>query len=231
MFPEKDQKIRISIGRLFFTVVYVLLTIGSNAQSSSNIYTESAWTERDKWQKPELIIDQLALDPGDNVADLGCHEGYMTVKLAGKVTDGGLVFAVDIGEYKLRRLRDHLKERNIENVIVIEGEPEDPKLPKEKLDAVLILDTYHEMDGHMLVLEHIKTALKPEGRLVIVEPIRESLRGKGRGEQEGKHEIDLHFVREDLEKAGFRIIKEQDPFIDRTKPKGDKLWLLVAVKD
>lgn len=230
MSTEDNLKFNNTWTGLLFIAVFTFLAIGSNAQNS-NIYTESAWTERDKWQKAELIIEQLSLEPGDKVADLGCHEGYMTIKLSRQVESQGLVYAVDIGTYKLKKLREHLSERNIENVIVTEGEPDDPKLPKEQLDAVLILDAYHEMDDHMLVLEHIKSALKSGGRLVIVEPIRESLRGKGRSEQEGKHEIDQRFVKEDLEKAGYRVIKEQDPFIDRTKPKGDKLWLLVAVKD
>ena len=202
------------------------LTFG---QSYNNIYTESAWEERDKWQKPELIIKQLAVSEGDYVADIGCNEGYMTIKLSKEVGDQGKVYAVDISSYKLQRLREHLEERKLENINPIEGEPDNPKLPANVLDAVLILDTYHEIGSPLEVLDKVKLSLKKDGRLVIVEPVRVSLRGKGRSEQTGKHEIDMHFVKEDLEKAGFKIIKEQDPFIDRTKPKGDELWLLVAI--
>lgn len=209
----------------------IMLNSCSNGQSYNNIYSEENWDERDKWQKPELIIEQLDLKPGANVADIGCHEGYMTIKLANQVGNTGMVYAVDIKSYRLDRLRRHLEERGLESVNVIEGEYDDPKLPDEALDAVLILDAYHEMHEFKRVLNHIKSALKAEGRLVILEPIRDSFRGKSRSAQEDKHEIELRFVKEDLENAGFIIIMEQDPFIDRTEPKGDNLWVLVAVKD
>lgn len=214
-------------------LLVMILTAGSyctNGQSH-NIYSEENWEDRDKWQMPELIIEQLEVGFGDHVADIGCHEGYMTIKLANHVGTDGTVYAVDIKSYRLDNLKKNLEERGIESVKVIEGDYDDPKLPKDSLDAVLILDAYHEMDEFKKILKHIKSALREEGRLVILEPIRDSFRGKSRSAQEDKHEIEMRYVKEDLANAGFRIIKEQDPFIDRIKPKGDNLWVLVAVKE
>lgn len=195
-----------------------------------NIYRESAWKERDKWQRAGDLIDQLQLKSGSNVADIGCHEGYMTVKLADVVKTTGRVYAVDVDGPKLELLKQHLDERGIANVTTIKGDYDNPKLPAGQLDGVIILDTYHEMDDHDKILLHVKEALKKNGHLVICEPIAASRRGLKRAEQEARHEIAMKFVEEDLNKAGFSIVKREDPFADRTEVKGDVMWMLVAVK-
>jgi precorrin-6B methylase 2 len=194
-----------------------------------NVYKESAWKERDAWQRAPELIRQLRLTTTSAVADIGCHEGYMTVKLA-DVVKSGHVYAVDVEAPKLTLLKQHLAQRGIENVNVIKGDYDDPKLPPNQLDGVLILDTYHEMDDHDKILAHVKTALKLNGRLVICEPIAETRRSLPRSDQEAKHEIGMKFVEEDLIRAGFRIVKRQDPFADRTAVKGDVMWMLVAEK-
>jgi ubiquinone/menaquinone biosynthesis C-methylase UbiE len=195
-----------------------------------NVYTEPAWGERDKWQKADELIRQLTIKPGSNVADIGSHEGYMTVKLSSMVGNSGTVYAVDVEQSKLDKLKDHLSKRNITNVALIKGDYDSPKLLINSLDAVIILDTYHEMDEHDKILMHIKAALKPGGRLVLCEPIADERRKLTREEQERKHELGMSFALEDLQKAGFQIIKKQDPFVDRSKEKGDNMWLIVAIK-
>lgn len=194
-----------------------------------NIYRESAWKERDVWQRAPELIQQLRLRSGSSVADIGCHEGYMTVKLAG-VVKSGRVYAVDVDALKLDLLKSHLEERAIKNVTTIKGDYDDPRLPTDGLDGVIILDTYHEMDDHDKILMHVKAALKRGGRLVICEPIAESRRDLARSEQEAKHEIAMKFVEEDLARAGLSVVHRQDPFADRTAVKGDVMWMLVAEK-
>jgi hypothetical protein len=73
--------------------------------------------------------------------------------------------------------------------------------------------------------------LKTGGRLVICDPIADERRKLTRSEQESKHELAMVFALEDLRTAGFRIVFQKDPFIDRTKEKGDKMWVVVAVKE
>ena len=209
----------------------MLLSTASFAQDQwKNVYTESAWAERDKWQKADELIRQLNIKSGSKVADIGSHEGYMTVKLSSIVGSKGKVLAVDVSQSKLDKLKDHLTKRCIANVELIKGDYDNPKLPINSLDAVIILDTYHEMDEHDKILQHIKASLKSGGRLVLCEPIADERRKLVRKEQEAKHELSMNFAQEDLQKAGFTILKQQDPFVDRSKEKGDKMWLIVAVK-
>ncbi|CAN5299651.1 hypothetical protein BH10BAC4_BH10BAC4_01420 [soil metagenome] len=195
-----------------------------------NVYSESAWADRDRWQNVDELIRYGKLKLGSHVADIGCHEGYLSVKLSTVTGSNGKVFAVDVEQGKLNKLKANLEKRSIENVIPVKGDYDNPHLPLNSLDAVFILDTYHEMDQHDLVLQHIKSALKPGGRLILCEPLAEERRKLSRSEQEGKHELGMEFAMEDLKKAGFTILKHQDPFVDRTKEKGDKMWLIVAMK-
>ncbi len=215
----------------FLSALLILFSLNSFGQDQwKNVYTESAWTERDKWQKADELIRHLNIKLGSNVADVGSHEGYMTVKLSGVVGDEGKILAVDVAQSKLDKLKEHLVKRNIANVELIKGDYDDPKLPLNALDAVIILDTYHEMDDHDKMLQHIKASLKPGGRLVLCEPIADERRKLIREDQERKHELGMNFALDDLQKTGFTILKQQDPFVDRSKEKGDKMWLIVAVK-
>jgi len=209
----------------------LFMTILVQAQDPwKNVYTESAWAERDQWQRADEILKYLNLRTGSNVADVGCHEGYMTMKLSAVVGATGKVFAVDVEQSKLDKLNDHVAKRKITNVNIIKGDYDNPKLPVNALDAVIILDTYHEMDDHDKILQHIKAALKRGGRLILCEPIAEERRKSAREDQERRHELGMNFALADLQRAGFAIQKQQDPFADRSKEKGDKMWLIVAIK-
>jgi len=216
---------------LRFTALLIVFSGALNAQDPwKNVYTENAWANRDTWQQADELIRQLNLRPGSKVADVGCHEGYMTIKLATVVGQAGKVYAVDVEQSKLDKLQAILTKRSILNVEPIKGEYDNPRLPVNSLDGVIILDTYHEMDDHDEILQHIKLALKPGGRLVLCEAIAEERRSLSREDQERKHELGMNYALEDLKKIGFTIVKQQDPFVDRSKQKGDKMWLIVAIK-
>lgn len=223
---------RLKFGR--YTLLLAIGLLGANQLHGQdqwkNVYRESAWKERDAWQRAPELMKEMGARRGSVVADIGCHEGYMTVKLADVVASSGRVYAVDVDAPKLELLKQHLATRNITNVTTIKGDYDDPKLPTGQLDGVIILDTYHEMEDHDKILAHVHHALKKNGRLVICEPIEASRRSLSRSEQEARHEIALKFVEEDLIKAGFTIVRKEDPFADRTKVKGDIMWLLVAEK-
>jgi len=206
---------------LFFLIAFGFAE--AQVDTYMNVYTESAWKERDKWQKSEEIIRKLDVNKNSIVADVGSHEGYMTFKLA-KTAD--TVYAVDVDQSKLDKIQKHKPS----NVVLIKGDYDDPKLPPGKLDAVIILDTYHEMKDHDKILQHIFSSLKQGGRLVICEPIAQSRRNLSRADQEKKHEVSMEFVLEDLKKAGFTILEKKDPFVDREKIKGDKMWIILATR-
>ena len=98
------------------------------------------------------------------------------------------------------------------NVEVILGDYDNPKLPKGRLDVVIVMDTYHEIDEYMNVLAHIKKSLKPDGRLLILEKLKEQKRGKSREEQARGHTLSPKYVKEELQEAGFSITKEINDF-------------------
>jgi precorrin-6B methylase 2 len=216
--------------KILILISALICSLALHAQDSwKDVYKESAWADRDRWQKAPELLQYLNLKTSSHVADVGCHEGYLTVKLAALVNTGR-VYAVDVEQPKLDKLKTNLANRKLENVTIIKGDYDNPKLPANTLDAVIIVDTYHEMDEHDKILQHLKTALKIGGRLVLCEPIAEARREGTREEQERKHELNINFALADLKAAGFTIIKQQDPFVDRTKEKGDKMWLIVAEK-
>ena len=191
--------------------------------SYKNVYTEGEWAARDKWQRADEIIKKMKIDTHSVVADIGCHEGYISFKLAKIATT---VYAVDVDQSKLDKIDKHKPS----NMITVKGDYHNPKLPENSLDAVIILDTYHEMKDHDKILQHILASLKKGGRLVLCEPIAESRRDLTRADQEKKHELGMNYALDDLSKAGFTILEKTDPFVDREKIKGDKMWIIVAVK-
>ncbi len=217
--------------KLLLTLMLIPCCVQLHAQDQwKNIYSQDGWVERDKWQKPEALIELLDIGKGDAVADVGCHEGYMTFKLAKHVGSHGLVYAVDLDQGKLDKLKARADENNIAQIRTVKGAENDPGLPENALDAVLILDTYHEMDAHADVLQHIKSALKKGGRLLICEPIADARKDLTRSEQERRHELGLRFAIEDLKEAGFKILFQKENFIDRTSQKGDRMWVALARK-
>jgi ubiquinone/menaquinone biosynthesis C-methylase UbiE len=211
--------------------LFIFLFTGLRAQNPwKDIYKESAWEQRDTWQRADEIIGKLNIKRGSKVADIGSHEGYFTIKLAKVVGKEGKVFAVDVSKDKIEKLKKHLEERKISNVNVIVGEENNPRLPALTLDAVLIVDTYHEMDAQQEILQSIKKALKPNGKLVICEPISDERKTLARKDQERKHELGMNYALEDLKQAGFKILSQEESFVDRLKEKGDKMWVIVCEK-
>lgn len=195
-----------------------------------DVYSEKAWVDRDRWQKPQELLRHLNLREGSRVADVGCHEGYLTMKLAAAVGTAGRIYAVDIESAKLERLKENASKRGLSNIEIIQGAEDDPKLPSHELDGVIIIDSYHEMDQHDRMLSFIYTSLKPGGRLVLCEAIADERRDSPREEQERKHELGLSYALADALKAGFKLVYRADPFVDRKAEKGDTMWLLVLKK-
>lgn len=217
---------------IFFLIfqAHLFISAAVGQDQWKNVYRESAWGERDKWQRADELIRRLTIKEGSQVADIGCNEGYMTVKLSGAVAAQGKVYAVDINQSKLNLLKNHLADRKISNVILVKGDYDNPKLPSNALDAVIILDSYHEMQDHDEILKHIKVSLRSGGRVLLCEPIAEDRRKLARSEQEQKHELGINYALADLKKAGFDIVYQKDSFVDRSRVKGDMMWVIVAVK-
>ncbi len=135
-------------------------------------YSESDWKARDKWMKVAEIFKIANIQVGDEVADIGCHQGYMSIRLADFIGETGKVYSVDVREDRLNKLNDITSERDIRNVQTILGDYDDPKLEENSIDVVLIIDAYHEMNDYKQILFHVKKALKPDGRILILEKLK-----------------------------------------------------------
>ena len=125
--------------------------------------------ERVTEEEPDLALDAIRIAPGSVVADVGAGSGYMTVKMAKRVGAGGKVYANDIQPEMLGRLRQRLAREKIVNVETVLGTAEDPKLPPLALDLILMVDVYHEFSEPQAMLRRMRDALKPDGRLVLLE--------------------------------------------------------------
>jgi len=126
-------------------------------------------TERDTWQKPEEILNALNIKKGQTVADIGAGSGYLTVKLSDRVDATGTIYAADIQQEMLDYISKRLAEKGIKNVTLVLSTMEDPKLPPNSLDLAILLSTYHEIAQPIDFMKKIKLALKPKGRLAILE--------------------------------------------------------------
>jgi len=132
----------------------------------------AAWLdrpERIEEEQPDRALDVLKIAKGAVVADVGAGSGYMTAKLASRVGANGKVYAVDIQPEMLRLLGLRMKAGNITNVTPIQGDFDDPRLPSGVLDLELMVDVYHEFSAPQTMLRHLRAALKPGGRLVLLE--------------------------------------------------------------
>jgi ubiquinone/menaquinone biosynthesis C-methylase UbiE len=130
------------------------------------------WLERDQRtdeEAPDQAIRLLEIPSGASVADIGAGSGYMTVRLASQVGPSGRVYANDVQPQMIEILRRRLEKRKITNVVLVQGEVDDPKLPASTMDVALMVDVYHELSQPQLMLRHIREALKPSGRLVLLE--------------------------------------------------------------
>ncbi len=193
----------------------------ANAQSNEE--------KRDVWQQTPDIFEAMGIQEGSHVADIGAESGYFTERLSKAVGTSGRVYAVDIKDSALRKLRERADRNKLDNVETVKGKTDDPNLPDGKIDAILICNAYHEMTEYKTMLKHMLTALKPGGRLVLVEPITPERQGRSRKEQAGKHEIGIEYAIEDLTNAGFVIIQTRYPFLKRASS-DDEEWILVGRK-
>jgi ubiquinone/menaquinone biosynthesis C-methylase UbiE len=131
----------------------------------------SKWNspERDAWQHPEQIIVALELRGGETVADIGAGTGYMVAHLSKAVGEAGTIIAVDTEPAMIEYLSQRSETLRPATIEPHHASPDDPQLPDESMDAILILDTWHHIGRRTDYARKLYAALKPGGRLVIVE--------------------------------------------------------------
>jgi ubiquinone/menaquinone biosynthesis C-methylase UbiE len=124
---------------------------------------------REARQRPRDIVDQLGLQPGQSVADVGTGPGFMLPYLSHAVGDRGTVYAEDIQQEFLDQAKTRINTMSLKNVKFVLGNDREPNLPGNTLSGVLILDVYHHFDYPEAMLSHIRDSLVSDGKLVIVE--------------------------------------------------------------
>lgn len=125
--------------------------------------------DRVKEERPDLLLEGLALKPGMTVADVGAGTGYYTWRISPLVGDGGKVYAVDVQPEMIRMIRERMQQRGTGNVVPVLASATDTRLPPASIDLALMIDVYHELEYPAEVLDSIVRSLKPGGRVVFVE--------------------------------------------------------------
>lgn len=120
---------------------------------------------RDGYQHPERVVEELALAEGDRVAEIGAGDGYWLPWLSEAVGSAGLVYAVEVEDDKVEKLRDRVKKESLENVVVVLGRYEDPLLPDGEIDLAMTSLTYHHIDGQTEYFRRLRVDLASGGRV------------------------------------------------------------------
>ncbi|WP_414660268.1 class I SAM-dependent methyltransferase [Horticoccus sp. 23ND18S-11] len=162
-YETRNQPSRDGIGKVYF------------GREISHVMGHQAanWLERperETEERTDLLLEALALKPGEIVADIGAGSGYFSWRMAQKVGEQGVVYAVDIQQQMLDILMSQMNRRKVGAIVKpVLGTVQDPKLPAAGVDTILLVDVYHEFDFPYEMTRAMVAALKRGGRLVLVE--------------------------------------------------------------
>jgi ubiquinone/menaquinone biosynthesis C-methylase UbiE len=162
--------------------------------------------ERIQEENPDRMLAALEIKPGSVVADIGAGVGYHVWRLAEIVGPTGKVIGEDIQPGMIDLMRRNIDARKLKNVELVLGTPTDPKLPQAAVDLVLMVDVYHEFSDPTAMMRQIQRALKPNGRVVLVEFRKEDPNVP----IQPLHKMSVQDVRSELEPLGFKFQRVLD---------------------
>lgn len=205
---------RLLVGLLFLCGIAAICSVPAGAQEEHPLTGRkiapvmgaggASWldrNERESEEHPDQALDALNLKPGMVVGDVGAGTGYMSLKMAKRVGPSGKVYAEDIQPEMLRMLRQNAANAHAANVETVLGNETDPKLPAGQLDLILLVDVYHEFSQPQKMLRGMREALKPDGRLVLLEYRKEDPSIPIRPE----HKMSVQEVKTELEAEGLKL--------------------------
>ncbi len=201
--------------RILSICFLVCLCLGkTNAQNLGTAQTETRKTStpytgdlsifdspgRDERLHIDRVMDILGITPGKTVADIGAGGGWFTVRAAKRVTETGTVYAVDINPDAIRYIETRARKEGLRNIKTILSKPDDPLLPPNTVDAVLLLKTYHEVEKPVTLLKKLRPALRAGAKVGVIDR-------NGNGENHGvSREIVVH----EFEQAGYTLLSQHD---------------------
>jgi ubiquinone/menaquinone biosynthesis C-methylase UbiE len=155
---------------------------------------------RDERLQINRVMDLLGIEPGRNVADIGAGSGWFTVRAASRLASSGTVYAVDINPESIKYIEQRTTKEQLHNVRTILSKPDDPQLPSDSVDAVLLLKTYHEIAHPIALLSNLRSSLKPGAKVGIID----------RNGDGGNHGVSKDQVIREAVQAGYELQSFQD---------------------
>lgn len=146
------------------------------------------------------VMDILGMAPGKSVADIGAGSGWFTVRAAHRVGSSGTAYAVDINPKAVRYIDERARKESLQNVKTILSKPDNPLLPADSVDAVLLLKAYHEIAQPVTLMRNLRPALRSEAKIGIIDR-------NGNGEDHG---IDRDVVVREMKEAGYKLVNTYD---------------------
>lgn len=163
--------------------------------------------ERDKHQQPERVVEALALEPGMSVADIGAGSGYFTRRFVKAVTETGRVYAVDVETEMLDYTKASIARMQMPSTVeFILAQPDDSRLPARSVDLIFLCNVYHHLDDRSTYFSNLRAALKPGGRIAIVDFYHDARSGDVGFPR--KHLVPRDTVIQEMAKAGFEMARE-----------------------
>lgn len=188
------------------------------------VHAQNSGPERDAWQRPAEVMDVLSIHVGSIVADVGCGSGYFTFHLADRVGPQGKVYAEDIDYKELAKIRRRAEKEGLTQIETVEGTEDNPYLPAETLDAVLVVNSYHEWRKYDQMLQQLYRALRPGGLLGMID--RAAKPSQPRSTYYEEHRMPEEIEREDAIRNGFHFLRSP-PGFTRTDDKNEFYFLLL----
>lgn len=184
--PEEDRP---ETAREFPRPYRPVSALGSNAFSTESL--------RDDRNEAQSVMDLAQIRPGMSVADIGAGDGYYTVRLAARVGPTGRLLANDIDQDALRRLGNRIEGERLDNVSIVHGQVDDPRLPEASFDRIFMVHMYHEVSEPYAFLWRMHAALAPGGQVIVVDTDRPS----------DEHGIMPQLLFCEFERVGYRLVK------------------------
>ena len=164
------------------------------------------WLERDEREteeKPQLVIDALEIKPGQTIADLGAGSGFYSFRIAALVGPTGKVLAIDIEPTMLEVIARRASREHVANIETVRSSARDPNLAPHSVDLLFMVDVYHELEYPYEVMTKVREALKPGGRVALIEYRAEDPKVMIKP----VHKMSERQVRREMQAAGFKHVK------------------------